>query len=173
MGKENRIKAREQAFFFCFGMEFSHSLDEVIEAYSEDEPALDFAVELSKGCVEKTAECDEIIKRHLKKWKLSRISKISRTLLRLAVYQLAFAKELTGGDNPTGVIINDAVRLAKEYATEEDAAFINGVLGSVVKELDGEPAGEKSQPEEGTEAEEKSVTAAQGQAQLKAEGEDE
>ncbi len=162
MGKENRIKARAQAFLFCFGMEFSHRLDEVIAAYTEDEEPIDFAIELSKGCVEKTEECDEIIKRHLKKWKLSRIPRISRTLLRLAVYQLAFAKELTGGDNPTGVIINDAVRLAKEYATEEDAAFINGVLGGVVREL------EDKSSEEAPDAQSE-----EDKVKIKAEGEDE
>ena len=78
------------------------------------------------------------------------------------MYQLAFAKELTGGDNPTGVIINDAVRLAKEYATEEDAAFTNGVLGGVAKEL------EDKSSEEAPDAQSE-----EDKVKIKAEGEDE
>ncbi len=137
MGSEtNRIKAREQAFVFCFSSELSKdSLDEVIQAYAEENEPLEFAQRLAKGCEERRGECDEIISRHLRKWKLSRIPNVSKTLLRLSVYQLVFAPDETKAENPTGVIINDAVRLAKKYATEEDAAFVNGVLGSVVREL--------------------------------------
>ena len=123
----NIIKAREQAFFLCFSAELSQdSLDEIIEAFAEEDEPLDFACRL---------ECDEIISRHLKNWRLSRIPKVSKTLLRLSVYQLVFDIESTKAENPVGVIINDAVRLAKKYATDEDASFINGVLGSVADEF--------------------------------------
>lgn len=138
MGKDIKmIKAREQAFVFCFSAELSgDTLDEVIQAYSEEEQPIEFACTLAKGCMEKLGECDEIISRHLKNWKLSRIPKVSKTLLRLSVYQLKFALDSTEAENPVGVIINEAVRLAKKYATDEDSAYINGVLGSVVKEID-------------------------------------
>lgn len=133
----NRIKAREQAFFFCFSADFSQTeLEEVIEAYSEEEETIDFAVELARGCISRVEQCDEIIEKHLKNWKLSRVPRVSKALLRLSVYQLVFIPDNTAADNPVGVIINDAVRLAKKYATDEDAAFINGVLGSVAKKLE-------------------------------------
>ncbi len=132
----NIIKAREQAFFLCFSAELSQdSLDEIIEAFAEEDEPLDFACRLARGCAEKLSECDEIISRHLKNWRLSRIPKVSKTLLRLSVYQLVFDIESTKAENPVGVIINDAVRLAKKYATDEDASFINGVLGSVADEF--------------------------------------
>lgn len=134
----NRIKAREQAFFLCFSAGFSQgNTDEIIAAYSEQEKPIDFAVELSRGCIAATEQCDEIIKKYLKKWKLSRIPRVSKTLMRLAVYQLLFAYDKTAADNPVGVIVNDAVRLAKKYATDEDASFVNGVLGSIVKDMEG------------------------------------
>lgn len=142
MGKQmgsdnNRIKAREQAFFFCFSADFAQDkLEEIIDAYAEEEQVLDFACELAKGCMSNMDKCDEIISRYLKNWKLSRIPKVSKTLLRLSVYQLVFCPDNTIGENPVGIIINDAVRLAKKYATDEDASFINGVLGGVAKALE-------------------------------------
>ena len=138
MGSDNnRIKAREQAFCLCFSAELAtDNLDEIIDSYSEEEQVLDFAGELAKGCMSNAEKCDEIISRYLKKWKLSRISKVSKTLLRLSVYQLVFCPDNTMGENPVGIIINDAVRLAKKYATDEDASFINGVLGGVAKALE-------------------------------------
>lgn len=142
MGKQmgsdnNRIKAREQAFCLCFSAELAKEKpEEIIDAYSELEQPLEFACELARGCVNNAEKCDEIISRYLKNWKLSRIPKVSKTLLRLAVYQLVFCPDNTSGENPVGIIINDAVRLAKIYATDEDAAFINGVLGSVAKALE-------------------------------------
>ena len=50
-------------------------------------------------------------------------------VLRVAVYELLFSDEV-----PVGVAINEAVEIAKKYATEEDASYINGVLGSIAKE---------------------------------------
>lgn len=131
---DSRIKSREQAFFICFSAEFSQTgIEDAIEAYSEQEQPSGFALELARGCIASIEQCDRIIEKHLNKWKLSRISKVSRTLLRLSVYQLVISPDNTAAENPVGVIINDAVRLAKKYATDEDAAFINGVLGSVAK----------------------------------------
>lgn len=131
---DSRIKAREQAFFLCFSTEFSQTeLEEAIEAYSEQEQPSAFALELARGCNSSIEQCDRIIEKYLNKWKLSRVPRASRTLLRLSVYQLVISPDNTAAENPAGVIINDAVRLAKKYATDEDAAFINGVLGSVAK----------------------------------------
>ena len=61
---------------------------------------------------------------------MNRLSKVSLALLRLAIYELMFEAEI-----PVSVSINEAIDLAKKYGGSEDAPFINGVLGSVVKEL--------------------------------------
>ena len=57
-------------------------------------------------------------------------SKVSLSLLRLAIYEILFEDEI-----PVSVSINEAVDLAKKYGTAEDAPFVNGVLGSVAKEF--------------------------------------
>jgi N utilization substance protein B len=56
------------------------------------------------------------------------MSKVSQAVLRLAVYEMFYEEEI-----PASVSINEAVELAKKFATEEDASFINGILGSVFK----------------------------------------
>jgi N utilization substance protein B len=73
---------------------------------------------------------DKLIDDNLVRWSAKRISKASRAVLRLAVCELLFSQDL-----PVGVIINEAVEIAKKYATNEDGAYINGVLGSVAKKI--------------------------------------
>ncbi len=61
-------------------------------------------------------------------WPLERINKIDLAILRLAVYELLIQKK-----EPPKVIIDEAVELAKEFGSENSAAFINGVLGNILK----------------------------------------
>ena len=79
---------------------------------------------------EHLSEIDGIIERNLKNWNLSRISKVVLSLLRLAVYELCILKEID-----PAIAINEAVEIAKTYSTQEDANYINGVLGAVVREI--------------------------------------
>ena len=61
------------------------------------------------------------------KWEISRLSKISLAILKLAVYEMIYAKV------PYKVVINEAVELAKKYGDDSTPAFVNGILASVVK----------------------------------------
>ncbi len=75
---------------------------------------------------------DPVIQGYLKQdWTLSRLSPVDRAILRMAVCELLYEEEI-----PEGVSLNEAVELAKTFSTEESARFINGVLGSMVKNLD-------------------------------------
>ena len=73
---------------------------------------------------------DEHIKRHAPKCPLDKIARTDLGILRLAVYELTIAKK-----EPTKVIINEAVELAKDLGNERSYAFVNAVLGSIVKEI--------------------------------------
>lgn len=76
-----------------------------------------------------TEEIDAVIQKAAPEWPLSKISKVDLAILRLAVWELQFnAKE------PAKVIIDEAVELAKSYGNEHSAKFINGALGSVMKQ---------------------------------------
>ena len=72
---------------------------------------------------------DTKITPYLRKWELCRITRASLAILEMAFYEILYMDEI---DPP--VTINEAVELAKKYATPEDASFINGVLGSLVRE---------------------------------------
>lgn len=126
-----RREAREQAFILIFEKEFNseYSIAQIIDAAEQAElfRADAFARQLS----EKTFACldklDETIASALKTgWKITRISKVSLAILRLAVCEM-----LEFPDIPVSVSINEAVELAKKYAPEEDAGFVNGLLGSL------------------------------------------
>ena len=130
----SRYKMREQAFILCFEMLFSDTdIDELADNAGDarDEFLSDYALECARGVREHCEELDALIGGNLKAgWKISRISKVSLALMRLAVYEMLYRDEV-----PVSVSINEAVELSKKYTTEEDTSFINGVLGSVAKAI--------------------------------------
>ncbi len=130
----SRYKKREQAVLLCFERLFTDSdIDEIADNIidSRDEYLSDYAIETAKNIEDKLAEIDEKISSHLSKgWKISRISRISLAVLRVAVYEMQYVPEV-----PVSVAINEAVELTKKYSVD-DASFVNGVLGAIAKELD-------------------------------------
>ena len=79
------------------------------------------------GTMDKEEELEEMIGRFAQGWSVERISKVDLAILRLAVYEMKY------GETPIGVAINEAVELAKRFSSDEAPAFINGVLGKVIK----------------------------------------
>lgn len=129
----SRYKMREQAVLLTFERLFSDSdIDEIADNIidSRDEYYSDYAIETAKAIEENVAVLDELISSHLSSgWKISRISKTSLAVLRVAVYEMKFVENI-----PVSVAINEAVELAKKYSVD-DASFVNGVLGAIAKEL--------------------------------------
>jgi len=129
-----RRTARELAFKLLFQMELQKSdIDEQIEVFFEENEAEEkqkkYIIDVVRGTRKEIAEIDKRVGKYLKGWKLGRLSKTDLSILRLAVYEI-----LNRDDIPQNVSINEAVELAKTYGSEESAAFINGVLGQIVKE---------------------------------------
>lgn len=126
----NRRESREQAFVFIFEKSFNTdmSLEELIEnaELADDTVTDDFAVRLFNGVYNNIAELDDVISKHLNGWTINRIPRVTLCLLRLAVYQMNMCEDI-----PVSVAINESVELAKKFATEEDASYLNGVLGSI------------------------------------------
>lgn len=127
-----RSEAREQAFILIFEKSFNGdvSLGELYEMAVETEIAKQdaFTEALAYGVCEKQAEIDPVIEKYSVGWKIARMSTVAVAVLRLAVYEILYT------ETPVGVAINEAVELSKKYASKEDCAFVNGVLGSVAKE---------------------------------------
>ncbi len=143
----SRTLARETAFRALFQLDFNHGeIDEreiyeanaigtAIEAAEEfnskddlNNENLKYVGETVKNVRARLEEIDEIITSHLKKnWTLSRLASADRNILRLAVYELKFAEDKI----PVGVALNEAVKLAKKYGTDDSGRFVNGVLDAI------------------------------------------
>lgn len=130
----SRYKMREQAFILCFEMLFSDTdVDELADNAGDarDEFLSDYAISCARGVRENAEQIDSKISENLKQgWKISRISRVSLAILRLAVYEMLYLEEI-----PVSVSINEAVELSKKYTVQDDTSFINGVLGAVAKTL--------------------------------------
>lgn len=129
-----RREAREQAFFMIFEKSFNEDVEfnKLIEYAAETGLFIadEYSVELCEKTLENIEKIDSLIVSKLKGWNYSRVSKVARAILRIAVAEMLYIEDV-----PTGAAINEAVELAKKYAAEKDPAFINGVLGAVAKEL--------------------------------------
>jgi len=103
--------------------------------FANDVVDLNFIRTLLNGVLKKQSEIDLVITKAAPDWPLDKISTIDRNILRIGLYELLFAdsKEV-----PAKVAINEAIELSKNYGGEKSSKFVNGVLGSVYKEL-GEP----------------------------------
>ena len=85
------------------------------------------------GVANRVDELNEIISKYSIDWDVSRISKLTRTILQLAIFEISYVDDV-----PTGVAISEAVRIVKLYDTEEAGAFVNGILGSFARSLTSE-----------------------------------
>ena len=130
----NRREAREAVFELLFETEFKRDED-IVQIYAlsceNREIAEDAYIhDTYFGVCEHREEIDELINRHAKGWKTNRISRVSRSVLRLCTYELLYCKDI-----PANVSINEAVELSKKYDQEQARAFVNGVLNSVKNEI--------------------------------------
>ena len=102
----------------------------ILKATTTDEEAKKYIANAVNGIEEHQEEILKDIETNLKEeWKLSRISKMDLTILKLAIYEIKFT------DVPYKVSINEAVELAKKYGEDKSKNFVNGILASVVKEM--------------------------------------
>jgi len=121
--------------------DFSGKKKEVLEKIVEkniDEfgPGLenkDFIWELIKGVISKISDIDKIIEKAAPEWPLDQITIIDRNVLRIGLYELLYGNK---EDVPPKVAINEAIELAKTFGGESSGKFINGVLGTVFKEIE-------------------------------------
>jgi N utilization substance protein B len=89
-----------------------------------------FADELVIGCAKVQEQLDTKIRSVSKHWRLERMSRVDRNIIRLATYEL-----MHQADIPRRVTLNEAVELAKRFGNEESPAFVNGVLDRIADEL--------------------------------------
>ena len=115
------------------------SLSRNAKEFGDGDSEKAFSENLLKGIIDKKADLDTIIVKAAPDWPIEKISIADRNILRIGLYELLFSdrKEV-----PAKVAINEAIELAKVYGGEKSGGFINGVLGTIYKEL-GEPGKEE------------------------------
>ena len=143
-----RNTAREIAIHLSYELSFtSKQIDELLderltkEAFAvlgEEDPLYqevpnakqaEYIRRLVKGVDEHAAELDGYIEKYAKGWKFSRIPLVASAIMRVAMYEILYMQDI-----PNGAAINEAVEIAKKYETPEIVKFINGILGSFVRQ---------------------------------------
>ena len=132
-----RKEARETAMCLLFEQEFraEETPEEIYEISLENREIEDdeYLRRVFFGINENREQIDSTIGKHSRGWKTERLSRVSRAVCRIAVYEMLFEKDI-----PAPVSINEAIELAHTYSTPEAASFINGILGSVSRAPKGE-----------------------------------
>lgn len=126
-----RRRAREAALGVLFQMDLGKlSLDDALDTVRGADWAPDdwtLVETLARGTRAHLAEIDAVIAGVAEHWTLERMATVDRNILRMAIY------EMVSTSTPVGVVINEAVELAKQYSTEESGRFVNGLLGRLVR----------------------------------------
>lgn len=132
----SRRDAREIALKSLFTLDFTpeQELAAVIELSAAEVPHNSkadrvYARQLVQGAVENKTVIDEELEKLSPNWKVARMSVLNSSLLRLAAYEMFYSEDKV----PPAVAINEVVELAKMYGTDESPAFVNGILGKMVK----------------------------------------
>jgi N utilization substance protein B len=130
-----RTRARERALQALYQIDVAaEGIDEALAAFWRSfEPVerevKELAEALVRGVAEHRRQVDEAIENASSNWRLDRMARVDRNVLRLAVY------ELLRTDVPVKVVINEAIELGKKFGSESSGAFVNGVLDKVAAGL--------------------------------------
>ncbi|QQG42284.1 MAG: transcription antitermination factor NusB [Candidatus Giovannonibacteria bacterium] len=138
----NRHLSRSIAMQSLFEWDFNEGQKDIKALLERDlkefGPGLDdggFAKKLAEGVVKKQKEIDGIIEKAAPDWPISQIAPVDRNVLRVGIYELLFGNHK---EVPPKVAINEAIELAKSFGGDSSGRFVNGVLGTIYREL-GEP----------------------------------
>ena len=133
----NRHLSRTVAMQYLYEWDFNGrkgSLEEITNRNIENfAPGLDdtkFIYDLVRGVEERQKEIDVVIEKTAPEWPLDQITTIDRNILRLGIFELQYAKEV-----PPKVAINEAVELGKTFGGNSSGKFVNGVLGTLYREM--------------------------------------
>ena len=129
-----RKESREQAFILLFEYSFikesAESLFDIAKEAGVDAED-DFCISVVNAAIENVEAIDEEIEKFSKGWNATRLSKVVLAALRLAITEIKYFSDI-----PSSVSINESIELVKKYATEQDASYTNGILGSIVRNGD-------------------------------------
>jgi N utilization substance protein B len=126
-----RSKARKRAVDVLYESDLRSQdvLEMLRERIADTSPQVpDHAVRLVEGVHEHQQRIDELIDTHASGWSIDRLPDVDRAILRMAVFELLWVDDV-----PDAVVIDEAVELAKMLSTDDSPAYVNGVLGAIIK----------------------------------------
>lgn len=127
-----RSKARKRALDVLFesevrGLELDGTLEERLLA--QDPPVGEYSARLVRGVTEHRSRIDALLTSYSQGWSLERMPSVDRNVLRIGVYEVLYLDEV-----PDAVALSEAVNLVRDLSTDESPGFVNGVLGSIVRD---------------------------------------
>ena len=144
-----RANARELAVHLIYGRNFTGeepqqvvstrldkeyygklSLENDVYAERPSRAQMSYIDNVVTGVANREEELNEIIQKFSIGWDIKRISRLARSVMQLAIYEILYVDDV-----PTGVAISEAVRLAKKYDGDDTGAFVNGILGAFARSL--------------------------------------
>jgi N utilization substance protein B len=130
-----RRRGREAALQILFSIDLAgdpvdHVLRDHFAFLAASAEGREYAQLLVRGVHEKSQAIDEMIRKVSEHWRLERMPRVDRNILRLSAYELMFMPEV-----PRRVTLNEAIELAKRYAGEGSPGFVNGVLDRIASEM--------------------------------------
>jgi N utilization substance protein B len=124
-----RREARERALSLCYELDVRGvDLDTLLAELPAPPDA--YAQEIARGVEARREEVDAILRKYSEHWALERMPVVDRAVLRIGTYELGWQPAL-----PKGVVISEAVELAKQYSTKDSGRFVNGMLGRIAEDL--------------------------------------
>lgn len=113
--------------------DYYNSLAQETDIYAErpNEKQMDYIRRAVEGVQEKQEELDGYIAKYAINWSVSRISKVARAILHVAMYEALYVEDV-----PVSSAINEAVELTRKYEDEDVVSFVNGILGSFAREME-------------------------------------
>jgi len=130
-GMSARTKARKRALDVLFesevrGLELDGTLDDRIVA--QEPPVKEYTVDLVRGVTEHRARLDSLLSTYSEGWSLERMPAVDRNVLRIALFEILYVDDV-----PDAVAVTEAVNLVRDLSTDESPSFVNGVLGTIVR----------------------------------------
>ena len=127
-----RSKARKRALDLLYASEMrNRSTDDALAEQSEAGQVNDYTIELVRGVTEHRARLDEVISTYSQGWTLDRMPALDRNVLRMATFEVLYVDDV-----PDAVAVSEALLLVRDLSTDESPAFVNGVLGNIVRDRD-------------------------------------
>ena len=131
----NRRQAREAALGFLY--QWDSKVSSITEAperfvahFNVAEPFQSYFLNLVKGTIEKAETIDEELVAVAENWKISRMARVDRNILRMSIWEI-----MTQTETAHNIIIDEAVELAKTYGSQDSGKFVNGILDKVAKKF--------------------------------------